>query len=338
MISYGPTCSPAAKAISSPDSNAVCSTTERHCKSAKSVKQKYRMLAYTRLGGRDERSRKEGSAAAIMKPSTEQDYRERIVRTLVYIQEHLDDELDLEQLAAVAAFSSFHFHRVFRGIVGESVKEHVRRLRLERAARNLKRLDEPITQIALEAGFETHESFTRAFADMFGVPPSAYRIHPPENGDAPPVEIKELPPLRLVFLRRVGPYNQVGSAWGRLMSWAGMRGLLGPNMKLIGIVHDDPDVTPPDKVRYDAAGTVDRPVQPEGEFGVLEFPAGTYAVVTHKGPYDGLAKVYQRIYGGWLPKSGYQLRDVPAFEQYLNSPMNAKPEDLLTLIHLPVDK
>ena len=291
-----------------------------------------------------------------MRPSTELDYHERIVRTLVYIQEHLDDALDLEQVASVTAFSSFHFHRVFRGLVGETLTEHVRRLRLERAARNLKQLDEPIIETALQAGFETHESFTRAFGDMFGISPSAYRTahkpapesasgthlddvsgyRPPDYGDLPAVEVKELPPMRLVFLRHVGPYTQVGATWGRLMAWAGMRGLLGPGMKLIGIVHDDPDVTPPDKVRYDAAVAVDRPVQPEGEFGVMEIAGGSYAVVLNKGPYDGLGKTYQRVYGGWLPKSGYRLRDVPAFEQYLNSPRDTKPEDLLTLIHVPL--
>ena len=292
-----------------------------------------------------------------MKASTGQDYRERIVRTLVYIQQHLDEALELEQVARVAAFSSFHFHRIFRGLVGETLKEHVRRLRLERAARNLKQLDSPIIEIALQAGFETHESFTRAFGDMFGISPSAYRTahqpapesasgthlddvsgyHPPEYAGLPPVEVKELPPMRLVFLRHVGPYTQVGATWGRLMTWAGMRGLLGPGMKLLGMVHDDPDVTPPDKVRYDAAVTVNRPVRPEGEFGVMEFPGGSFAVVTHKGPYETLGKAYQRVYGGWLPQSGYTLRDVPAFEQYLNSPRDTKPDDLLTLIHLPLD-
>ncbi len=229
-----------------------------------------------------------------MKPATEQDYYERIVRTLVYIQQHLDDVLELENLASVAAFSQFHFHRVFRGLVGESLKEHIRRLRLERAAQKLKHQGTPITDIAFEAGFETHESFTRAFGAMFEVSPSGYRAahksapesasgthlddvsgyHPPDYGEPLPVEVKELTSIKVVFLRHVGPYSQVGATWGRLMSWAGMRGLLGPQMRMIGIVHDDPDITPGDKIRYDAAVVVNRPVQPEGEFGVTEVSGG----------------------------------------------------------------
>jgi AraC family transcriptional regulator len=291
-----------------------------------------------------------------MKPSTEQDYHQRIVRTLAYIQRHLDGELALDELASVAAFSRFHFHRVFRGMVGESLKEHIRRLRLERAAQALKRSDAPITDLALAAGFETHESFTRAFAAMFGVSPSGYRAahqpapesasgshlddvsgyHPPDYGEPLPVEVKELSPVRILFLRHVGPYSQVGATWGRLMSWAGMRGLLGPHMRMIGIVHDDPDVTPNDKIRYDAAIVIDRPVQPEGEFGLTELPGGRYAVFTHRGPYDTLGQTYQRFFGGWLPKSGCELRESEAFEEYLNSPMNARPEDLLTRIHVPL--
>lgn len=288
----------------------------------------------------------------MVKASTQQDYHERIVRTLVHIQGHLDEELELEQVASVAAFSRFHFHRIFRGLVGESLKEYVRRLRLERAARALKQTDEPVTQIAFQAGFETHESFTRAFTSMFGESPSKYRenrgaaspgagpggaFQPPEYGDVPSPEMRELPPMRLVFLRHVGPYGEVGPTWGKLMMWAGMRGLLGPGMKMIGIVHDDPDVTPKEKIRYDAAVLVTKPVEPKGEFGVIELPAGAYAVFTHRGPYDGLGKTYQKIYGGWLPKSGRQLRDTPAFEEYVNSPRDTKPEDLLTLIHVPVD-
>jgi AraC family transcriptional regulator len=292
-----------------------------------------------------------------MKPATEQDYHERIVRTLVYIQRRLDDELTLEEAAGVAAFSAFHFHRVFRGLVGEPFKEHVRRLRLERAAQRLKHLDKPVTGLALDAGFETHEAFTRAFKAMFGTSPSDYRAahkpapespsgthfeetsgyHPPDYGEPLRVEVKELPALRIVFLRHVGPYGEVGATWGRLCAWAGPRGLLGPRTRMLGISYDDPDVTPPDKLRYEAAITTDRPVEPEGEIGVRELPGGKHALVTHKGPYQDLSKTYQRLCGDWLPKSGYEPRNTPAIEDYLNPPDTTKPEDLLTLIHLPLE-
>ena len=291
-----------------------------------------------------------------MKRATEQDYYERIIRTLVYIQQHLDSDLDLEQLASIAKFSRFHFHRVFHGLVGESLQQHIRRLRLERAAQELKRGSEPVIQVALGAGFETHEAFTRAFKAMFETSPSDFRashkpapeslsgthfdnvkgFHLPDYGNPLQVEVKDITPMRVVFLRHVGPYSEVGATWSRLMAWAGQRGLLGPSMRTIGIVHDDPAITAADKIRYDACVVVNRPVQAEGEFGVLELPGGRHAVATHRGPYENLSETYQRIYGAWLPKSGYELGDTPAFEQYLNSPQSTKPEDLVTVIYVPI--
>src|SRR5215470_14455260 len=110
-----------------------------------------------------------------MRDTTIQDYQSRILKVLVHIQKSLDSPVSLEELAAIAHFSPCHFHRIFRGMVGESVKEHVRRLRLERAAHGLKLGDEPVTRIAFEAGYETHESFTRAFGAMFGESPSRFR-------------------------------------------------------------------------------------------------------------------------------------------------------------------
>jgi AraC family transcriptional regulator len=191
---------------------------------------------------------------------------------------------------------------------------------------------------------------------MFGMPPSQFRAahpgppdspsgvhyddasgyHPPDYGAPPPVEIKTLPPQRVVFLRHTGPYDRVGVTWGKLAAWAGPRGLFGPATRFIGVSYDDPQITPTEKLRYDAAMTVSRPVQPEGEFGVTELAGGEYATLMHKGPYDTLSRAYQMLLGAWLPQSGRELRDVPCFEVYLNSPQTTRPEELLTLIHVPV--
>jgi AraC family transcriptional regulator len=303
-------------------------------------------------------------ATIAMTSTTERDYQKRILRVLVYIQDHLDEALPLEELARVAHFSPYHFHRVFRGMVGESVKEHVRRLRLERAALRLKNGDQPVTRIALDAGYEAHESFTRAFTAMFGMPPSRFRaarralpfreapsgVHfvpggqvtafrPPQNSGDPAmdVRIETFPARRVAFVRHVGPYRQVHTAWEKLAAWAGPRGLFGPRAMAIGVGHDDPDVTPPDKIRYDACLTVDGPVAPEGEVGVQEVGGGEYAVFTHRGPYENVSQTLARFCGEWLPASGREPRSAPCLSIFRNSPENTAPEDLLTDVYMPLE-
>ena len=140
----------------------------------------------------------------------------------------------------------------------------------------------------------------------------------------------------MVFLRHRGPYDQVGATWAKLTAWAGPRGLFGPAMRFLGIAWDDPQITPPDKLRYDAAITVSRPVEPEGEIGVTEIAGGEYATLLHKGPYETLGLSYAALLGAWLPASGRELRDAPCFELYLNSPQTVQPRELLTVIHAPL--
>src|SRR6185436_14837760 len=110
-----------------------------------------------------------------MKPATMTSHQERILRLLVTIESNLSADLSLEALARQGDFSPYHLHRVFRALVGEPVKEYVRRLRLERAAHELAYGTRPIVQIAIDAGYETHESFARAFRTAHGSAPSSYR-------------------------------------------------------------------------------------------------------------------------------------------------------------------
>jgi AraC family transcriptional regulator len=282
-----------------------------------------------------------------MKPGTVDSYHERIALVLLHIQRSLDAPLALEELADIAHFSPFHFHRVFRGMVGESVKEHVRRLRLERAAQQLRGTERQILEIALEAGYETHESFTRAFAETFQMPPSEFRKNREASiqarlpagrpSRASGFRVGKLEAMRVVYIRHVGPYNEVGEAWNKLFPWAGRQGLLGPGLRMLGIAYDDPEITPPDKLRYDAAMAVSRPVAPAGEIGVQEIPAGEYAVALHTGPYHCLSDSYAELAGRWLPETGRELRSAAAIEFYLNSPQTTPAEELRTEIWLPLE-
>lgn len=297
------------------------------------------------------------------KPVTLRDYKQRMLRVLVHIQQHLDEPLELARLARLAHFSPFHFHRVFTGMLGESVQEHIRRLRLERAATRLKTGEQPITQVAFDAGYETHEAFTRAFKSLFGVAPSRYRalhttaprvrvapsgVHYREtarmkNFQAVPigdstmkVTLKTCLPVRVAFVRHVGPYSNCGEAWDRLCAFLGNEGRLGADTQFIGICHDDPDVTPPDKIRYDACVTVEDDFAPRDDIGVQTVAGGEYAVTTHFGSYAKLGETYARLMGQWLPRSGRELRDAPCFDVYLNDPHGTAPEDLITDIHVPL--
>ncbi len=105
----------------------------------------------------------------------------------------------------------------------------------------------------------------------------------------------------------------------------------------LGLCHDDPEITPPEKVRYDACVTVDEAYQPEGEIGLQTIPGGEYAVMTHFGPYSKLGQSYNKLLGQWLPRSGRELRSSPCFEVYLNSPENTEPEDLITDLYAPLE-
>jgi len=290
-------------------------------------------------------------------------YKERILRVLVHIQQHLDEPLPLEELARLAGISPHHFHRLFTGMLRESLACHVRRLRLERAAWRLKLTETPVVQIAVEAGYENHESFSRAFRKGLGLSPVQFRRrnganaqiqsrsgvhyqadHPLRNFRAAQlknktmnVTIKHLKPMRVAFMRHLGPYNEVSKTWEQFTLFLGKEGLMGAGSQFIGVSHDDPAVTPPDKIRYDACMTVDENFRPNGEIGVQVIAGGDHAVLTHFGPYEKLDDSYAKLLGQWLPRSGRRLRSAPCFEIYFNSPENAAPEDLVTDICAPLE-
>jgi AraC family transcriptional regulator len=298
-----------------------------------------------------------------LKESTLRFYKERMLRVLVHIQQNLDQPLPLEKLATLACLSQYHFHHVFTGMIGEPLAGHVRRLRLERAASRLKLTNLSVLDVALEAGFDSHEAFSRAFRGSFKASPTAFRnrhslapriaarsgVHYQTNSKVKDfrtiktkdqtmkLTIKQIEPTRVAFMRHVGTYNKVSITWQKFTMLLGKEGMLGGRAQFIGICHDDPSVTPGAKVRYDACVTVDECFKPENEIGVQVISGGEYAIMTHFGPYDQLGQSYARLLGQWLPRSNRKLRSAPCFEVYFNSPENTEPEDLITDLYAPLE-
>ncbi|MEQ1564940.1 MAG: AraC family transcriptional regulator [Myxococcota bacterium] len=305
-----------------------------------------------------------------MKRETQSFYEAAVRRAVEQVARSLDRSVDLEALARSAALSTFHFHRVFRGLVGETPLELHRRLRLERAAEWLYRSDPGILEVALDAGYDSHEAFTRAFRAAYGVAPSTFRARP-EGAchPGPPtalaarcglhvrddrvdlrdltlvhpgevhmdVVIETLPARRLAAVRHVGPYTEISRAFHELGALAATTGLYGTvEPQMLALYHDDPETTPPSELRSDAALVVrgDAPLPP----GLTEvrLPAGEYARATHIGAYTGLGDAWARFLGGWLPHSGRRLGDGPSYEVYVTDPRTTPTEALRTDLYVPV--
>ncbi|MBL8594873.1 MAG: AraC family transcriptional regulator [Kaistia sp. SCN 65-12] len=270
-------------------------------------------------------------------------YEDRINRVTAYIYEHLDEPLDLGRLADVAAMSPWHWHRVYSSMRGETVAAAVRRLRLMRAANELANSTAPVEAIARRSGYDNLQSFTRIFAEAYGMPPARYRregshtaFNPAQNGAPIPhfaVEIRPLPAMTIATEPHVGDYMNIGMAFDRLFGRLGAADLIDQGTRMFGVYGDDPSAVPVDELRSSAAATLNSP--PAG-LPISTTRAGDYAVLRHKGPYADMRAEYNWLFGTWLPQSGREIADAPVLEEYLNSPRDAAPSELLTVLYLPL--
>lgn len=259
----------------------------------------------------------------MMRPSTQADHLERIRRVQSFLELHLDDALAIDELAQIAALSLHHFHRVFRGVVGESVEAHLRRLRLERAARSLRAKEPRIADIAVLAGYRSHEAFTRAFIEHFGERPSDYRKRPGSRArrlreapaPLPEVRLARYPAIPVLTIRHTGDWDLAPQTFRKLVRWSKQRGLRG---RLHCLVPDDPDITPQDKLRLDACIECNTQVPPAPGMHAKVIPTGLYAVTVHRGPWTKLTDTYNALIGSWLPTTNYRPAPEPIVETYLD--------------------
>lgn len=276
-----------------------------------------------------------------LKTTTLTDHARRIARAMAHLAERPDRTPSLEELAAVAAFSPWHFHRAYRSLVGETPAETLAWLRLSRAAAALLKTEAPIAQVARDAGFASVAAFTRAFREAVGVPPGAYRARagigaPVKENEMDEVIITETPALHLAMLPHTGPYATIGAAFDRIMAWAGARGLLGEGTRFIALYLDDPSSVPDAALRSKAGLTVPPGTVLEPGMEAVELPALRCPRLRFRGPYSELEGAYDALFGEWLPGSGEEPADHPCFEEYLNDCRTLPPAEWLTDIFLPL--
>ena len=283
-----------------------------------------------------------------MKNITYNDYVQRINKVVAYINNHLDETLDLKTLANEAALSDFHFHRIFKALKGEAIGGYITRLRLEATARLLRYTALTIEEIAFNIGYETPASLSKAFKKQYGISPTEYRtnkdtyimkkeiINPDLALKTP--KIVTLEPKNLIYVALTGAYGSLnyGKAYEQLWAVIKAQKLFTKGIEPICISYDDPKITEGSLQRSDVCLAIHKSATPQEEVSCKTLAGGKYAVFFYQGSYENLSQVYDTAVR-WVIDHEYTLREEPFFEKYLNDARRTPKEKLKTEIYIPIN-
>ena len=283
-----------------------------------------------------------------MKNITYNDYVQRINKVVAYINNHLDETLDLKTLANEAALSDFHFHRIFKALKDEAIGGYITRLRLEATARLLRYTALTIEEIAFNIGYETPASLSKAFKKQYGISPTEYRtnkdtyimkkeiINPDLALKTP--KIVTLEPKNLIYVALTGAYGSLdyGKAYEQLWAVIKAQKLFTKGIESICISYDDPKITEGSLQRSDVCLAIHKPATPQDEVSCKTLAGGKYAVFFYQGSYENLSQVYDTAVR-WVIDHQYTLREEPFFEKYLNDARRTPIEKLKTEIYIPIN-
>ena len=283
-----------------------------------------------------------------MKNITYNDYVQRINKVVAYVNNHLDETLDLKTLANEAALSDFHFHRIFKALKGEAIGGYITRLRLEATARLLRYTALTIEEIAFNIGYETPASLSKAFKKQYGISPTEYRtnkdtyimkkeiINPDLALKAP--KMVTLEPKNLIYVALTGAYGSLdyGKAYEQLWAVIKAQKLFTKGIESICISYDDPKITEGSLQRSDVCLAIHKPATPQEEVSCKTLAGGKYAIFFYQGSYENLSQVYDTAVR-WVIDHQYTLREEPFFEKYLNDARRTPKEKLKTEIYIPIN-
>jgi AraC family transcriptional regulator len=275
-----------------------------------------------------------------------QEYIEPVNKVIRYIEQTIDKEFSLEDLASVACFSPFHFQRVFKAVMGESPKQYIKRLRLEEAARILTFQPElNILEVALRVGFQSLEAFSRAFKDYYTISPNNYRkleeierininqipyvknivenetkieiSLPSKNLEFNDllIEIVKRPTQKCVYLQTTLQSPQIiKGSFKKIKQWSEAHEIFSDDTIVFGIIKDYPIFTSIEKCRYLTCVSVKTLTKTSGLVSYLEIPSTRYASFNINGGFHEIIKLVSYIVHNWLPQSGYKLKLEPILQ------------------------
>jgi AraC family transcriptional regulator len=287
-----------------------------------------------------------------------QNYQDRMRRVLDHIDRHLDADLDLDTLSAVAAFSKFHFHRQFSATFGLSVHRYVQLARLKRASHQLAYNDgQTVTDIAMDAGYEAPDAFARAFRQRFGQSPSSFRKSPDwepwlaafgpldnarsklmqKTFNSDDVTIRDVQPTKVAIVEHRGSPETLGDTIRRFIAWRRAAGLHPRTNPTFTVWHSEGRPAQQDEYSIDLCVGTDLPIAANGEaIKAGEIPGGRCAVLRVVGYTDNLEPAALFLYRDWLPASGEEARDFPIYCQRLSFFPEVPEHETVADVFLPL--
>lgn len=303
------------------------------------------------------------------KNELEENYFGRITRALAFMDEHLDSDLSLERVAKIAYYSPFHFHRIFKAVIGEPLNAYIVRRRIEKIATVLiTQKGVSLTALSTQYGFNSPSSFSRAFKNFYGLSPSDFSKQSPgkfskirqadsKNGQEKvafekylcnidnhkkwikmnaKIEIVERPLQQLACITHIGEQG-LENTFERLLKWARPKGLLQhPNNKLARIFHDSFKVTAPEKVRMSACILLEEAMGAEGEIIPAHIEKGRFIV----GHFEILPHAFEQAWSSlfiWMNEEGYKKAAQNPFEIYQNDYREHPENKFIVDLYIPIE-
>jgi AraC family transcriptional regulator len=299
---------------------------------------------------------------------TEEDKNSKVYirKVLEFIETNLSEDLSLGKLSAEANYSQFHFQRVFSEYVGETPKQYIIRLRLERIAHYLKMFPNlSVSELADYSGFASLSTFSRAFKNYFGISAVEYRQLSNEKyskicktdskkcktfkldtddlclrdlsmdeimswKDRVNISVKKVKSMRLLYLSTcLNNKDAISLAYRKLCNWAAPRGLLTPETRFVGMLLDIPFITSIEKCRYWTGISVPELVKLPADASVTEIPDGLYAGYQIEGSLLSTMKSLAYLNHGWLGANGYSVNKLLGYEVYSENPANKPSETII---------
>ncbi len=298
-----------------------------------------------------------------------EEYIARIQKVQDYIDENYWQNMSTEELASIAGFSKYHFNRIFKSVLQESLLQYINRIRLEHSLFMLAhRHDYNMTDIAYELGFGDSAVFSRAFKNYYGISPLAYRKKYSTNckenifiseynkhekkkkwvknpfSTTGEMRIENLASKDVVYVRHVGTYKSLARAYAKLLhdlfKYAQKQNLLreGRN-QLLAMYHDNPEFGKEEHFRTSLCLTIPDGCNAyeDGKLGVMKLEGGLYAIGHYEILKEQFEDAWDHMYQKWLMTSGYVPRNACPFEVYLNNPEEEKSHLIKVDIYVPIE-